>query len=271
MNELRDYREVLRNELASRCGRNPKYSLRSFARDVGLSPSRLSHVLKGDFGLSREAALAVSRRLGWSANECESFADLVDAQHARGKLKRELAQKKLEARKESYQDLSAEFYRVIADWYHFAILELTKTAQFKSDSASSRPERVARALGISVHEAAAAIERLKRLKLLTQKKDGALAAIGDFSANPAGIPSEAIRKSHKQILAKAIDAVDFQGVEERDLSSMILALDEKDLGEAKRMLKEFRRSFDRRFSAPRRQTNRVYCLGMQFFRLQERD
>ncbi|MGZ3710379.1 MAG: hypothetical protein ACXVBE_01430 [Bdellovibrionota bacterium] len=46
-----DYREKIRQAMESRAARNPRYSMRSFAKDLGISPSRLSEVLKGRYGL----------------------------------------------------------------------------------------------------------------------------------------------------------------------------------------------------------------------------
>ena len=42
-----DYRKALAKELKERQLRNPGYSLRSFARDLGLSPAALSQVMSG--------------------------------------------------------------------------------------------------------------------------------------------------------------------------------------------------------------------------------
>jgi hypothetical protein len=65
------YRDLLKRELESRCGRNPRYSLRAFAKDLGLSAPRLSHVLNGRFGLSRAAAEAIADKLGLVGVEAE--------------------------------------------------------------------------------------------------------------------------------------------------------------------------------------------------------
>ena len=49
----------LAGELESRCQRNPKYSLRAFARDLAISAPRLSRVLSGTEGISRSAATSL--------------------------------------------------------------------------------------------------------------------------------------------------------------------------------------------------------------------
>ena len=114
----------------------------------------------------------------------------------------------------------------------------------------------------------AAVERMKRLELL-EEKNGKLTPTDGFTASPDGIPSEAIKKFHAQILEKALTAVREQTVEERDFSSVILAVDKQDLPKAKERIKNFRREFDAEFGKAKKK-DEVYCLGVQFFRLQEK-
>jgi uncharacterized protein (TIGR02147 family) len=258
-----DYRALLRHELESRCERNPRYSLRSFARDLGVTSSRLSEVLRGRYGLSRDSATQMAKRLGWSNQEIDHFGDLVDLQHARSRQKKLAAQGRLSAYNPQYRLLTADSFRVIADWYHYAILELTTLVGFKSDT-----KWIARRLGISLHLARGAIARLKRLGLLVDEKGNFRAAEG-FTASPSGVPSDALKKFHRQLLEKAVSALYLQSVEERDFAHMVLAIDRARLPEAKEELKRFRRHFDAKFGAsPSR--NDVYCLGLTFFSLQEK-
>lgn len=259
-----NFRDILKRELETRCQRNPRYSLRSFARDLGISAPRLSHVLKGTYGLSRVAAEKLGRRLGWGPAEIESFVDLVESEHARSQAAREIAKGRLEQRQALFSDLGIDAFRAISDWYHFALMELTRVKGFQSAAGW-----IARALGISSHEASGAVERLRRLELL-EDRDGKLAATGNYFANAAGVPSEAVRNFHRQVLAKASDALTFQDVSERDFSALVLAIDEADLPRAKEFIKRFRDQFDSEFSKSPRPT-RVYGLGIQLFALQEKN
>src|SRR2546430_13739191 len=70
-----DYRRVLRKELESRCRTSPRYSLRAFARDLKISPSRLSEILSGKQGLSRAAARGI--RSAEHTSELQSQSNLV--------------------------------------------------------------------------------------------------------------------------------------------------------------------------------------------------
>ena len=58
-----DFREVLKQVLQKRAGNNPSYSQRAFARDLGISPSTLSEVLKGRYGLSEKKSREIALNL----------------------------------------------------------------------------------------------------------------------------------------------------------------------------------------------------------------
>jgi uncharacterized protein (TIGR02147 family) len=85
------YRDILKEEFSQRRRRNPRYSLRAFARDLKLSPSMLCDVINGNHGLSRAGASKVAQALNLNPQESEFFCDLVDCTNARSAIKRETA------------------------------------------------------------------------------------------------------------------------------------------------------------------------------------
>lgn len=260
--ENTNYRNILKLELEKRLSKNPSYSLRAFARDLKLDASRLSAILKGKHGLSRDKALFIAGNLGLSINEKEHFADLVDTEHARSKTKKMIAKTKIEQRKLNPKtSLTLDAFQIISDWYHYAILELIATKNFKPDV-----KWVAKTLGLQVILVEAAIERLKRLELLEIKDDGTWIDTGGFVVSPDGIPSESIRKFHSQVLEKAQLAIQTQKVETRDFSNMILAFDKSKIGEAKKVIKEFRRKFSE-LTGNIENKDSLYNLSINFFRL----
>lgn len=221
-------------------------------------------MLRGRYGLSRESAEKIGKKLGFSSTEVARFCDLVESEHARARKNREQARARVEAHIPESQRLTLDLFQVISDWYHYAILELTSVQGFQNS-----PKWIAQRLGINEHIVAAAIERLMRLELIEETAKGSLKPTEAFTASPSDIPSDAIKKFHRQILEKALLALDFQGLEERDFTSIILAIDPKDMKDAKNEIKKFRRSFDARFGKTKRKTS-VYCLGIHFFRLDEK-
>lgn len=61
--------------------RNPRYSLRAYARDLGVSPSTISEVLNGHHSLSMDRANELSTRLGWEEKEKRIFLAAVSDMH----------------------------------------------------------------------------------------------------------------------------------------------------------------------------------------------
>jgi uncharacterized protein (TIGR02147 family) len=268
-----DYRQYLRERLEDRCQVNPRYSLRAFARDLKISSSRLSQVLQGKQGLSEQWAKKIAQRLGLSSPETEVFCTLVRASDARSKTQRRVAQIALETqqiRQEPSQTLQLDAFRVISDWYHFALLELTLLPSFKSE-----PAWIARKLGIARFEAEQAVERLKRLELLEDQR-GRLVSSESHLFTGDGVPSDAIRKFNKQVLEKASRAIDLQTMEERDISTLTIAVAQSELPRFRELIKGFRKQMNHKSMEDAKKTSgnrpdEVYCLAVQFFRLTERE
>ena len=125
---------------------------------------------------------------------------------------------------------------------------------------------IAETLGITQIETSIAIERLIKLDLLECNSIGQYNLTGHVYVDPKGTPSQALRQFHRQLMEKASLAMDFQKLDERDMSSMILTVDEADIPRAKEEIKKFRTKFDADFSKGQKKTS-LYCLGIQFFNL----
>ncbi len=256
-----DYREFIENELSRRVGRNSSYSLRSFARDLGISPGRLSLVLNGKSGLSREMAKKIGQKLGLDEIQCSSFCDGVAARHARSSRDRAIAAARLKAKgPPKFHKLPEEHFRVIADWFHLALLELVSSSGFRADS-----QWIAGRLGISALQAKSAWRRLVRLGLV--KKNGNSWGAGDHSLIQRG-NSLAVRSYHHQMLDKAKRAIDSHCVEERDLSSVIFQFPLDRMEEMRNDIKDFRRHLMQKYQD--RNNPEIYALQIQFHRITER-
>lgn len=269
MQELQsDYRSILKEELNARCEQNPRYSLRAFARDLKLSPSRLSEILNRKQGLSRKAAEKIAAALGYRAEEAMHFCDLVSIRHARSVQEKEeahlrLIKRQAEIKKDERFQLQLDAFKIISDWYHLGILELTKMKNFRSDV-----KWIARRLGIPVIQVELALDRLARVGLL-KREDGKFVAVEAEGWVPGGVPSESIRKFHRQVLQKAIDAIPTQPVNERILGTHFLNLNKSDLKEAAKEIERFQFEFCRKFQAESGTKDSVYCISMQLFKIAE--
>src|SRR5690606_34182834 len=78
------YALELADELIRRQSKNPKYSLRAFARDLGVHASDLSKVLTGKRLMAIRTAIQLVKHLDWDEPRKRRFLDgVVDALKAR--------------------------------------------------------------------------------------------------------------------------------------------------------------------------------------------
>ncbi len=260
-----NYRRYFIESFENRSLRNPSYSMRAFARDLGLGTSTLSEILQGKYGLSKSKVEIVVKALQLSEKQGEHFLDLVVRDHSRSLKERDEASQRVQERiKGSMQTMTLDSFRTISEWYHLALLELLILPEFKNETGW-----MARKLNIpeiTVHEA---LERMERLGMI-ERKGKKILPTDDFSAIGNETPSELIRKFHRQVLEKAIVALDEQTVSERESSSTIFAISKADLPKAKKKLVQFRREFATLLSKSPDKDD-VYCLGIQFFSLLKKE
>ncbi|MBC7421482.1 MAG: TIGR02147 family protein [Bdellovibrio sp.] len=262
-----DPRDYLRAEFAERSMRNSRYSLRAFARDIGLSPSTLSEVLNGHHGLSRIMALKSGARINLNSSNCENFADLFEARFSKSSEKKQNALLRIQHRKSlTNENISLDAFRVISDWQYMTILELVGLPECPSSEKST--QWLSQKLGLQEKVVQESVDRLQRLGLLILAKDHKWVATDDFTGVGENIPSLAIRRFHRQILEKALQALDFQTVEQREVSSTVFSLDKTQLTAAKAELRKFRLDFANKYTSATNK-NAVYCLSFQLFNLIE--
>ena len=208
------YQDLLIHEFEVRLNRNPSYSLRAYARDLGISASNLSRILNGQQDLSLRKAQPIAKVLGLSGREAQYFYALIQAHHSRSDLKRKTALDRLETQEMAGTELSLEYFQMVSDWHYFAILELTQVKGFTSTATW-----IAKRLGLTVETVQQSIEQLKRMELLDESKKGVWSKNYDFRATPSGIPSRAIKTHHQQILKKAETALFTGEFKKTDFSS----------------------------------------------------
>lgn len=227
-----------------------------------MSPATLSLVINGKKGLSPLAADRIVKRLGFSKTEAQVFSAAVSAQHARSKIAREAARAQLEALEKNHSAISLQLdaFQIVSDWHHFALIQLVKLPSFREDATW-----IGKQLSIRAEEAQVAIDRLLRLELLSRNADGKLQAVEMVFA-PDGIPSEAIRKFHRQVMEKAMTAITLQSIDERYLNTTLLPIKRSSIPEARALIKEFHKTFTDKFTTEQ-DGDSVYAMSVQLFNL----
>lgn len=221
-----DFRLFLQNQLVLRCEQNPRYSLRSFARQLGTNPATLSSILSRKRTITERTIKKFGLALQLSPQEILAFTKEIQTPD------------KKEAETKIYQELTHDTFVAVSDWHHDAILELTHVKDFQPD-----PKWIAHTLGISILTAKAAIERLLRLELLKIDDQGKWIDVARDNSNTldSDFSSAAMRKYQKAILEKSIHALESLPRSERDHTSTMIVAKARDLKKAKQMIAEFRK------------------------------
>jgi uncharacterized protein (TIGR02147 family) len=253
-----DYREILQNEIQTRKLRNTSYNVSSFAKLIGLTPSRLSEILRGKVGLSVAKAAKICEILKFAENETSLFLDLVCSEHARNPKEKEEALGRLELHK-FFVQYNDDQFSFIADWYHHAIIELISLDKTKTSL------QISKSLGLDLKTTNEAIARLLKMNVIKEEKKGFILSTSNRKTS-TDIPSEAIRKLNKQMLNKASEAIDDQEIDNRDFSIIFLSFNKSQLKLAKERIKNFRRDFMKEFESSNGRDS-VYSMGVQFFEL----
>lgn len=259
-----DYREILRTELSRRMKQNPRYSQGAFARDLHLTPARLSEILRGKQGVSPTVAVQIADYLRLKDEERGFFLDLVESLHGRSVLARESARLRLNRfRKTSYAESHGDqAFHDISDWYYVAILELLRLPR-------SRPEAawIAEALGLDAELVANALEQLIQLGFLKLSASGATVCSDVHQRFIGSVHSESFQKFSRQILWKAIESVD--ETRAHAMHSYMLALPAGRLPRLLALIKDSSNALAEALDTDQGEKDVVYCLSVQFFPISE--
>lgn len=248
--------EILRDEFERRRRVNPRYSQRSFAKHLGLAAGELSEVLSGKRKMSLKMGLRVARVLGMTTLEIREFIGRLNESQERGG--RPAA--KLNGAQFRFERMSTDIFHAISDWYCFAILSLAETKDFQWT-----PAWIACRLDVHVSDVKNAIQRLLRVGYLTLE-NGRLRASKEGVEWSEDIPVAAIKNFHRAQLNKAIHALEFQDISEREISGVGFAIDPDDLPKIKKEMSRFQDELIERFSKSKNRRE-VYQLEMALFRI----
>lgn len=245
--------QILKATLQARIVKNPSYSMRAFAKSLGLSPSALSMILSNKLELS-------PRRINKLVSAL--CLDPVQAQRllSSSAAARSAKSKTADLVQQTGHPMTSELFELLADWKSFAILSLT---ELPGDVFS--PRSVARRLGITLTEATLAIQSLKNANMLTEEKssDGSRwrQATAPLRTSPS-LTHSAGRRAQKQWLERAIDALETLPPEKRDITSMTFAMRKEDFELAQERITEFRRALSQELES-QGSPNSVFTLTIQ--------
>lgn len=232
---------VLRAAFNEFLARNPRYSLRAFARSTGISHTVLSLVLSGKRRLSKKATTKLADFLGLDPIRRQRL--LNENKDVEG----------------HYENMPLDTFEVISDWYHYAILSILELPEAKFEA-----KWLAKQLGLQEIEAKMAMDRLKRLSLVAQDKKGRWRQSSAPIKIDNTLSTVATRKFHKQLLNRAEQSIEQEPIENRDFSSMTFAMDASQIEYASKKIRAFRRKLTAELEK-KSSPNAVFNLTVQLY------
>lgn len=215
-----NYRHYILGEFERRKVRNPAYSLRALARDLEVSPSRLSEALNARRGLSLQMAEHLIRKLELQGREAEVFRLSVAAEHARSAQEKSRARAQLVQLLQEAPRLAPKTFTMV-DWVTEVVLKMSERP-----GALEEPERIASRLDVPSFMVVGALRFLTRLGLV-RGLDGYRTYLEDRGLG------RRLNVDHAQVLERAQKAY-VGGVAAADLfHHQALLLEPRDLEKAR--------------------------------------
>lgn len=242
---MSNIQEILKIELEKRQKNNPAYSLRAFARFLEISPATLSQIISGKRGVSVKRLDAIVKKLGLSPKQQLKAMDIKSTANRKTVM------------------LQEDEFKLISEWYHFAILSL---GELKDNQADSR--WIARRLNISLNQANQAMVRLERLGII-EVNAGKFKQVGNPLKTTTDIPSASIRNYHKGLLSLAQNKLETVDVKKREYSSVTMAINTKKIKQAKELTQKYKE--DMLALLDEGKLDEVYQLSIQLFPLSQKE
>lgn len=241
MNQI-EFQNLLRMRLGEKQAKNPSYSIRAFAKTLGMGSGSLSQILAGKRSLT--------------AKSIQRVLDLVHANPIERSKVSKIAEKPLFAQ----TLLKADQYFILSEWYYLAILNLIRTQDFKSE-----PAHIGKRLGIDRQLVKQALDRLERSGLI-KIAQGKITRTEKAITSSDGEVNLAIRKSHYETLDRARHSMESHPFESFDTSYITFAFEQAQMKEATQKIRQFEQEFGDQFSTSKK-ADQVYRLAVQFFSL----
>lgn len=258
MKEQIQFQIFLEKALKRKKEKNPAYSLRAFAKQLGISPSSLSEILKGQRRVSIKIAERIINQLDLTSIERASI--LKDFQEKDSHQKKIQYRQKLKEKKEFLKMASNQF-QLISNWVHLAILSLIKTKNFQYDT-----QWIAKRLSTTNKNIEKAIKRLIDLELI-QEQNNSLIRTSSLIRIDSKSADQILRKSYINDMDLAKSKLNTTKVYERDFTSMTLPSDPELIPKAKEIIRNAHLQLEELMESGR--STEVYKFSTQLYPLSQ--
>lgn len=225
---------VLKRIVEEKKAGNPRMSLRWIAAKMGISSGRLSEILNGKRPLTEYYADKFCLALKLSEDQVRELRRAHQAP----------------TQKDSFGPvLNENVVEQLADWKPFALLSFFQTTLYLDivrahNTQQTQTNEIARRFALPVEEVESLLTAMSVARL-AEWDGGQWRAVHGEATTGYDIPSDARRRGHIRDLELAQQKLNSVSIYDRDFSSMKMTMDPQDINKAKKLIREFRRSFVR--------------------------
>lgn len=248
----------------NRQSKNSSYSLRAFARSLGVAPSYLLCLLDGTRVLSLNRAQVISERLNLSASDTFYLTSLVGLERARSDSEREPLRCRLRAfkQKQTRSRIGKKSFSILSRWYFPAII-----AAIDTNDGPATVEGVASKLNLDVEQVVYAIKALSQNGWVKQNSDGSWSREIEHVLLKSETSDEMLRAYHVEMLKLTEKNLTIQPPGRRVTRTETLAINPEQIPKIKEMVEEFIEQLIAMAQEGDKRSE-VFHLGLNFFKLE---
>lgn len=237
-----DYRDLLQAAYVARKADNPLYSYRLMAGKLGLNVSHLYRILHKELHLSADKVPLACALLKLRKREAEHFELLVEYGRARSERTRnQLLDRILALREPARRSLGSAEFKALSRWQAPVVRALALSGETDSGRIGKRMQPAQSKAVVD-----ATLSDLESAGLLQRDALGRWVSGDPHLTTGAAFRSEAVRQYQREVLELAGTAIARIPREQRDITSLVVEVDEEARQEIIEMVRECRRQIVRR-------------------------
>jgi len=256
----------LRDKLAEIKLKNSSYSLRSWAKQLGMkSHGPLHAILNQQRKIPKKLVPTFIKSLKLNKQEERYFEALVDFQRSKSIDEKELYKERLEKLSPTplreVSDLEA--YKYITDPLHIILAEMTQLKGFQNDPVWIKKHF---RLNLNLRDIEIMINRLISLGVVLEKKNKLIKTV-EHIYTKYEIESAVIQEYHKTCSKMAIEEISKQSISQREFNAIAFNIKLADIPKMKESIREFVNHLVEEYEAKPHEGDETYQLNLQLFSL----
>lgn len=244
IDEISDYRDLLKDYYVQRKLDMPLYSYKMMGQKIGLGTSQVFRLLNKEVHLPTRCVPLARDLLGLKGRRGEMFEILVAASKTKSPSKKDkLYEMALALRDVKMRQMTSNELLFLSKWW-IPVMRALIEVEGKSTPIPQLVKKIYPP--ISQEQADEAIRVLKELKLITPLASEKYTATQENFTSSGNAKVTAIRSYQNQLLSLAQESLVSMNPDQRDLSSLMVIVDDDCFADLKEMTREFRRQVQKR-------------------------